>query len=399
MMCRPTSIVIGSLLILPTVLTSCSDDKLQETLDTVVAETKAKLAPDLRVTVFAVKGELTSGRVELTGEVLDPAMKTGVERAVKEKLYFPIENMIRVLPDPDLGVMANGVVSVSVANLRTAPTHTAELCTQAILGTPVRFIKRKQGWIYVQTPDRYLGWTDDNIKQMVAAEYSAWLAAPKVIVTARTAWVRRAVDRRSTPIADVVAGSLLAYGGDEHGARVVRFPDGRQGYLDTDEAVPFTPWLARTKETGENVVAWAQSLMGVPYLWGGTSTKAMDCSGFVKTVYFMNGIQLPRDASQQYFVGDQVAMNNGKSDLRPGDLLFFGVNDVAGKPPTVTHVGISIGGSRFIHESDYVHISSLEPSDSDYSAVRAQTFLGARRIVGAMESSGIKHLKSLNEYR
>jgi cell wall-associated NlpC family hydrolase len=72
--------------------------------------------------------------------------------------------------------------------------------------------------------------------------------------------------------------------------------------------------------------------------------------------------------------------------------------DIAGKPPVVTHVGISIGGAHFIHESGFVHISSLDPTDSDYSAVRAQTFLGAKRIVGAMESSGIKHLSSLAEY-
>jgi cell wall-associated NlpC family hydrolase len=382
----------------PLFLSSCRDDKLQASLDAVVAEAKAKLAPDPRVTVFDVKGELTSGRVELTGEVLDPAMKTAVERAVKEKIHFPIENMIRVLPE-DMGAMTYGVVSVSVANIRTAPNHAAELCTQAILGTPVRFIKRKDGWTFVQTPDKYLGWTDDNLQRLVAADYSRWLAAPKAIVIVRNTWVRSAPDRHSTPIGDVVAGSLLAYGGDERGVRVVRFPDGRQGYLDADEAVPYAAWRARTKETEQNVVGWAQSLMGVPYLWGGTSTKGMDCSGFVKTVYFMNGIQLPRDASQQYLVGDQVALTKGKSDLRPGDLLFFGMTDVAGKPPLVTHVGISIGGARFIHESGFVQISSLDPTDSDYSAVRAQTFLGAKRIVGAMESSGIRHLSSIAEYR
>jgi gamma-D-glutamyl-L-lysine dipeptidyl-peptidase len=378
---------------------SCTEYKHQEELDRIVSETRAKIAPDPRVAICDVKGELASGEIVLTGEVLDPAMKPAIERAVKEKLHFPLENHISVLPEKDLGAALNGVVSVSVANFRSAPSHGAELVNQALLGTPVRYIKRKQGWTLVQLPDRYLGWTDDNVKPLVPSEYATWIAAPKVMITARYAWVRSSPDRQSMPVADVVAGCLLAYGGEERGTHVVRFPDGRQGYVDPEDGAICKDWLARTKDTEQTVVQWAQQLTGVPYLSGGTSTKAMDGAGFVKTVYFMNGILLPRDADQQMMVGDAVAMNNGQSDLRPGDLLFFGMNDIAGKPPHVTHVGISIGGSHFIHESSFVQVSSLDPRESDYSAIRAQTFLGARRIINAMESSGIKHLSSIPEFR
>jgi cell wall-associated NlpC family hydrolase len=391
-------IVIATILMLPMILTSCSEDKTQENLDATLAATKAKLAPDTRVTVFNVKGAVESGKIVLSGDVYDLAMKEAVVRNIREKNHLPVEDRIRTLPDPGLGAMLNGVVSVSVANIRTAPAHAAELITQAILGTPVRFLKKKEGWTYVQTPDGYLGWTDDNIRRYAASDYAGWLAAPKVIVTARSAWVRSTPDKKSEPVSDVVAGSLLAHLGDEHGSMLVKFPDSREGYLDYDEAAPFAAWLASTKASEQSVIRWAQSLMGVPYLWGGTSTKAMDCSGFVRTVYFMNGIYLPRDASQQYLVGDPVAMNNGNADLRPGDLLFFGMTDIAGKLPKVSHVGISLGGPRYIHESGLVQVSSLDPDDPGYSEVRAQSFLGARRIIGAMESSGIKHLSSLSEY-
>jgi gamma-D-glutamyl-L-lysine dipeptidyl-peptidase len=398
-MCRLTHLMFGLIMLTSLVLVSCSDVQHQETLDRIVTDMKAKLAPDLRVSICDVKGELVSGQVELTGEVLDASMRTAIERAVKEKVFFPIENKIRVLPEKDLGPAANGVVSVSVANIRTSPSHEAELSSQVLMGTPVRYIKRKQGWTLVQLPDKYLGWTDDNIAPLVPSEYANWIAAPKVIVISRSAWVRSSPDKHSMPVGDAVAGCLLAYAGEERGSHIVKFPDGRQGYLDPEDGAIYRDWLARTKESEQSVVQWAQQLMGAPYLWGGTSTKAMDGSGFVKTVYFMNGIMLPRDADRQMMVGDAVAMNNGQSDLRPGDLLFFGMNDIVGKPPRVTHVGVSIGGSHFIHASGYVRVNSLDPGESDYSAVRAQTFLGARRIIGSMESSGIKHLSSIAEYR
>ena len=60
-----------------------------------------------------------------------------------------------------------------------------------------------------------------------------------------------------------------------------------------------THGLKGAKDSPETIVATAYRFFGVPYLWGGTSVKGMDCSGFTKTVYFLNGVLLPRDASQQ----------------------------------------------------------------------------------------------------
>ena len=109
----------------------------------------------------------------------------------------------------------------------------------------------------------------------------------------------------------------------------------------------------------------ACSLAGVPYMWGGNTVKHFDCSGLVKFCYFMNGILLPRNASQQVKCGTPVA----GGEYKPGDLLFFGSR----KPLRITHVAIYIGDGRIVHSSHSVRIMSL----GDY----ARDVVAATRIL------------------
>jgi len=125
--------------------------------------------------------------------------------------------------------------------------------------------------------------------------------------------------------------------------------------------------LSRGSSGSSNIVDRALSLQGTPYVFGGTTTKGFDCSGFTKYVYSGSGISLPRTSFAQFASGTSVS----KNDLRSGDLVFFSTYAKG-----ASHVGIYIGGGRFVHASNPnsdVKTSSL--NDSFYSS----RYLGARR--------------------
>ena len=135
------------------------------------------------------------------------------------------------------------------------------------------------------------------------------------------------------------------------------------------------------KATQESLVATGKELMGVPYLWGGTSTKGVDCSGFTKTIYLMNGDIIPRDASQQITAGENVDLTKNFENLEPGDLLFFGVPATADKPQRVVHVGMWIGNNEYIHSSSRVQINSVDPNAENFSEYNLNRYLESRRYL------------------
>ena len=131
------------------------------------------------------------------------------------------------------------------------------------------------------------------------------------------------------------------------------------------------------KREVEKIIAEAEKLVGVPYLWGGMSASGLDCSGLVRLCYLMHGILLPRNASQQISCGDKVP--SGIENLRRGDLVFFGTPATENRKQRVTHVGIYLGNNHIIHASQVVRINSLLPSDADYYE-NSHRLLGATRL-------------------
>lgn len=365
----------------------------QQPVEALLAAARTQLAPDRRVAVFEVAAERRGDDTVLRGKIHDAAMHRRLLEFLRGHDCGPLVDELLVLPDPALGGADRAVVSVSVANLRTATAHSAEMGTQALLGTPLRVLERQGDWLHVQTPNGYLGWTQDRIVSMDAEQFEAWRRGDKVIVTATFAVVRSGAAANSDPVGDVVAGCILGCESAKGADFAVRYPDGRRGFLPRQSAQPLAEWLRQAEATPARIVATARRFLGVPYLWGGTSTKGMDCSGFTSTVYLLNGTLLPRDASQQVQVGIDVPLDDLLA-LQPGDLLFFGSAAEGDRPERVRHVGIALGGMRLIHASIDVRISSLDPQADDFSASLRRSLLHARRIIGG----GVAQLRDLPGY-
>lgn len=119
-------------------------------------------------------------------------------------------------------------------------------------------------------------------------------------------------------------------------------------------------------DDGSTLVNNALSLQGVPYVFGGTNRSGFDCSGYTQYVFKISGISLPRTSFDQFNSGSKVS----RKQLQSGDLVFF-TTYAKGS----SHVGIYIGGGRFVHASNSgVRVTSL--SDNYYSS----RYLGARRM-------------------
>jgi gamma-D-glutamyl-L-lysine dipeptidyl-peptidase len=369
-------------------------EEVKNTVEAAMAETRKQYAPDKRVALFKVETASRSGKLTLKGETNLPEAKTDfLEKLRSQGIEF--KDSIALLPAADLGDKTYGVVTISVASIRSDPKESAELATQATLGTPLKIYKREGFWCLVQTPDDYISWADVGaIKWMNASQYAAWQSTPKVIYLQPNGYAYTEPNLASQIVSDLVGGSILRFVGEKMGFLHVAYPDGREAYVAKNEAQPYDAWLYSLKVNEESLVNTAKRMMGFPYLWGGTSYKAVDCSGFTKTIFFMNGMIIPRDASQQVHTGKGVDISQGFRELRPGDLLFFGKPATDTTSERVTHVGMWIGNNEFIHASSHVRVSSIDPAAPNYDEFNLKRLLRVKRILDSPEGDIVQLSKS-----
>jgi gamma-D-glutamyl-L-lysine dipeptidyl-peptidase len=342
---------------------------------------REKYAPDTRLTLFDVEVHVERGELAVSGEVEDAAAGSAAVARVRAVSGKQVRDSIRVLPDASLGTRDRALVNVSVGNVRRHGEHSAELVTQVLLGDTVRLLEKKGSWLRVQCPDRYLGWIDEEaVLPVDPGRANAWNSADRVIVTQNSAILRSAAEDSAEPVCDLVVGDVLRLSETRGQWYEATLPDDRRGFVSAVAAMKYEEWRQSRELTPENIEASARTFTGIPYLWGGTSSKGFDCSGFVKTVFALNGQRLDRDADQQARQGEIVDAGAGFEGLRRGDLLFFGRRLSAEKGERITHVGIYLADRRFIHCSGRVRISSLDPASTDYDEWHVKAFVRARRL-------------------
>ncbi len=365
-------------------LVSCGEKAEKEDVNEankVISQVSEKYAPDKRVALFDIEAVKKDQSYILKGESNLPDAVEDLKQKMKaEDLKFT--DSIAMLPDSKgLEGKTMGVVKISVANIRDEPKHSAQLVTQATLGMPLKVYKKQGGWYYIQTPDGYLGWVDyGGLANKTPEEFSEWKSAEKLIYLKPFGGSYEKPDNSSQSVADLVAGDIIELLSEENGFYKVKYPDGREAFIEASEAKPYQEWLSSLEMEKEDLVETSKKLMGLPYLWGGTSPKGVDCSGFTKTVYFLNGIVLPRDASQQVHTGKLIDTTRNFEKLIPGDLLFFGRPATDSTSERVIHVGMWIGDNKFIHSMGDVHVSTMDSTDSEFDEYNYNRYLRTKRV-------------------
>lgn len=288
------------------------------------------------------------------------------------------------------------VINTSCVFMRGEASYTSENVSQSRMGTPVQVLARTGYWVKICTPEPYEGWVNELTLAPYPADYRSCkryicIAEYSFVYAEPSADADRLSDLRMSDIVRVgsTTGGSDGKASGRDGWAAVQLWDGRCGWVPEADVADFAGWMAATGalaakasqpgtagsgiaagQIAEDLVATARRFLGAPYMWGGMSAGLFDCSGLVGFCYFMAGIQLPRDASQQIGCGVPVAFE----DMQAGDLVFFGEKRVG-------HVALCTGPGRIIHSSQIVRENSLVAGEPDYYG---RNILGIRRIIGQL---------------
>jgi len=163
--------------------------------------------------------------------------------------------------------------------------------------------------------------------------------------------------------------------------------DDSEDIVDLSCGKPLKPW--RNNDEKYMLVKVAKGFMGAPYKYGGETVRGLDCSAFVKKIYDIFDVQLPRSAREQFSVGHKIA----KDQLTVGDLVFFKTKRYIKYP---THVGIYIGDGNFIHASSNRNRLGVKV-DALSSDFFSRTFMGATRVKKSPDDTAETSKNSQNQ--
>ena len=273
-----------------------------------------------------------------------------------------------------------GLVAEEGLNLRDGPGKEYVGISKLTSGAQLDLLARYNDWFQVQTPEGQIGWVvsqylsiGPNIVERVEAVTRIPDASPALVGVVRESNVnlRSGPDVAYEKRGGLGAGVQLDLLGRYKDWYKVRTASGSIGWVSSelmnisafvDRRVPMVrdiPALPQSKPAGRSPIArsaapvsaeaagsltaFATQFIGARYVWGGTSPKGFDCSGFTKYVYAQFGLNLPHSSAGQY--SSQYGTPISKADdLRPGDIIFFINTYKRG----ISHVGIYVGGGDVV---------------------------------------------------
>jgi|SRR3954454_23700804 cell wall-associated NlpC family hydrolase len=257
------------------------------------------------------------------------------------------------------------VVVIPVANMYSGPSDKTDVVSQVIYGSNVTLLVSRGEWSRIQTPDHYTGWVPSRHVRIVQSGNGYATSGPVVQVQSLFANLYSEPDvTKHKPVITVPFETRLETappGAEGQSSKTAAIPDGWMKVRlpgKTDAWIQTGDVVADPKRlTIPESIELAKRFLGLPYLWGGTSSFGFDCSGFTQMLMRERGYTMPRDADKQAAWSGVTAVE--RKDLQPGDLLFFGSS-----AKHIDHTGMYIGDGQFIHDvtdgHPVVQISKLD---------------------------------------
>ncbi|MBS6215806.1 MAG: SH3 domain-containing protein [Clostridiales bacterium] len=260
--------------------------------------------------------------------------------------------------------MGVGTVQADALRLRSAASTDSAILATASEGDAVIVLEDAGNNWYKVDYESVQGYMSGEYLT-ISQKADAAIGYGKVNAGGSSLNMRSAPSTSSSKVASLADGAVVKIIGVDGGWYKVDY-NGKTGYVSSDYMITTKETTSRGSETtaaasssmGEQVVAYAKQFLGTPYVYGGNGPNSFDCSGFTKYVYAHFGVTLNRTATDQLANGASVS----KSQLQPGDLVFFKANTT--KP--VSHVGIYIGGGQFIHASTNTYTVKIDNLNSGY---------------------------------
>lgn len=243
--------------------------------------------------------------------------------------------------------MAMALVSVVVkpaANMYSGPSRDTDVVSQAIYGANVEVVERKPGWARIRTPDGYTGWTAAGWLQSSKTPYASSGRVAHVVSLFANVYREPDVTKHEPLLTLPFETRLEIASEPQPESRWIeaRLVDDRRVWVQRGDISFDAKPIAITE-----MLELSKRFLGLPYLWGGTSTYGFDCSGFMQMLYRRIGVLLPRDAQPQ---ADWDGLKPVEpTQLEPGDLLYFGSG-----PKKITHTGLYLGNGEFINATTHL---------------------------------------------